>query len=246
MKGSSMMKKLPVALLLTVLVLACTRENDQSTVSVIGVGTALAQPDMVRINISVSQISQTTRQAQEAVNIQVEKALEILKAENVDSKNISTPSLRFTREYEWRTDRRVLLGQKVEQIIAFSVNDIRRDTEKVSRILDKITEIENVALNYINFSIKDNQELFVQSRELAYQKALDKAAQYAELSGLKIIKALNISELGNAQIAPVNGQIMNQKMYSAAEITGEESIPAMLPTGELEITSQISVVFLLE
>ncbi|MDR0401329.1 MAG: SIMPL domain-containing protein [Treponema sp.] len=240
------MKKIPAALLCALLVLGCTKENNQSTISVIGVGTVLAQPDMIQLNISLSRISPTIRQAQEAVNTQVGQVLEILKAERLDDKNISTPSLRFSQEYEWRADRRVLIGQKAEQIMTFSVDDIRRDAERASRILDKLTEIEGLALNHINFSIKDNQELFVQSRELAYQKARDKAAQYAGLSGLKIVKTLNISEFGNAQIFPPGALLMNQKMNSAAEGSRDQSASTMLPTGELEITTQISVVFLLE
>jgi hypothetical protein len=35
-------------------------------------------------------------------------------------------------------------------------------------------------------------------------------------------------------------------MYSAAEVAGDESASTILPTGEMEITSQISVVFLLK
>jgi uncharacterized protein YggE len=240
------MKKALTAAVFALLVFGCAKENERGTISVTGVGTVLAQPDMAQINISLSQISPVTRQAQEAVNRQVGQVLEILRAENIGDKSISTPSLRFAQEYEWRADRRVLIGQKVEQIITFSVNDIRQDTEKVPRILDKITEIENLALNYINFSIKENQELFVKSRELAYQKAVEKAAQYAELAGLKIIKTLDISELGNAQIFPPNNRLMNQQMNSAADYAGGQSGSTLLPTGELEITSQISVVFLLE
>jgi uncharacterized protein YggE len=228
------------------LVLSCAGESNQSSVTVTGTGTVLAQPDMIRIDISLSRIAPTTRQAQEAVNIQVAQVLELLKAEHVEDKNISTPSLRFTQEYEWRTDRRVLIGQKVEQIMTFTVDDIRQDTEKVSRILDKLTEIENVALNQINFSVKDNQEHFARSRELAYQKALDKATQYAELAGLTVARTLSVSESGNAQIFPANNRAMNQKQYAFAEAAGDQSGSTALPSGELEITTQISVLFLLK
>jgi uncharacterized protein YggE len=239
------MKKI-VAAVFAILVLGCAGEGNQSTVAVTGVGTVLAQPDMIRIDIALSRIAPTTRQAQEEVNIQVAQVMELLKTENVEDKNISTSSLRFGQEYEWRTDRRELIGQKVEQIITFTVNDIRQDTEKVSRILDRMTEIENVALNQLNFSVKDNQEHFERSRELAYQKALDKANQYAGLSGLKVAKTLNISEAGTAQILPANSYMMNQKMNSFAEAADGQSNSTMLPSGELEITTQISVVFLLK
>ncbi|MDR0409182.1 MAG: SIMPL domain-containing protein [Spirochaetaceae bacterium] len=242
-----MIKKISAALFVAVLVLACAKESNQSTVSVIGIGTVSAQPDVVQINVSISQVSPTTRQAQEAVNTRVAQVLEILKSESIDDKNISTPSLQFTQEYEWRANSRVLVGQKVEQAINFLVKGIQSDTEKVSRILDRMTEIESVALNQINFSVEDNQELFVKSRELAYQKALEKAAQYAELSGLKIIRALSIAESGSANILPVKGPAMMQKaLYSNAEVAGRQSDTTILPTGEIEITTQISAVFLLK
>lgn len=130
--------------------------------------------------------------------------------------------------------------------MTFVIQDLQQDTDKVSRILDTLTEIDHIALNQINFSIKDNQELFIQSRALAYQKALDKARQYAELSGLKVGRALSISELEHAPLVPINTRVMNQQVYAKAESSTDTSGSTIVPSGELEITSQIAVVFLLE
>jgi uncharacterized protein YggE len=111
--------------------------------------------------------------------------------------------LRFNSEYEY-TNRRVLIGQKAEQRISFSIDDINNDDERVSRIIDQLIKINGIELDKINFSVKNNTEYFVKSRELAYQKAVDKANQYDELSKLKIIKVLNISEEANQAISPIN------------------------------------------
>ncbi|MDR2633262.1 MAG: SIMPL domain-containing protein [Treponema sp.] len=246
MNKNSILKKLPVLCIGALLLVACTREGAQSTVSVVGIGTVAAQPDMIQILISISQTAQTTRQAQEEVNLQVRRVLALLQTENIKDTHISTPSLRFTQEYEWSGNRRVLVGQKVEQIMTFVIQDLQQDTDKVSRILDTLTEIDHIALNQINFSIKDNQELFIQSRALAYQKALDKARQYAELSGLKVGRALSISELEHAPLVPINTRVMNQQVYAKAESSTDTSGSTIVPSGELEITSQIAVVFLLE
>jgi uncharacterized protein YggE len=215
----------------------------QSVVSVFGVGTVLAQPDMVQMNISLSKVARTTRQAQEEVSVMVRQALRVLKDSGIEDKNISTASLRFNPEYEWRNPTRVLIGQKAEQIIAFSINSINDDVEKVSKIIDLLIQINGIELNQINFSVKDNTELFIKSRELAFEKAREKAGQYAELSGLKIVKVLGISEEGTPQIAPRNSKMLNQINFADAAAASGSTV---LPTGELEITTKVLVEFLLE
>lgn len=225
----------------------CGLKKQQSTVSVIGVGTVLAQPDMVQMNISLSKVAQTTKEAQEAVSLMVRQSLQILKDSGIEDKNISTASLRFSPEYEWGGNRRILLGQKAEQSITFALTGINADTEKVSRVIDLLIQINGIELNQINFSVKDNTGLFVRSRELAYQKALEKANQYAELSGLTLIKALNISEEGSAPISPINNRLTNQMQLNYASSKFDAGAGSTeLPTGELEITSRVLVEFLLK
>jgi uncharacterized protein YggE len=239
-----------VSICIGVALSGCNSENQQqqtqSTISVFGIGTVLTQPDMVQMNISLSNVAQTTRQAQEAVNNMVRQALQILKDSAIEDKNISTASLRFNPEYEWGNTRRIVIGQKAEQIIAFSINDINDNAEKVSKIIDQLIQIDGIELNQMNFSVKDNKELFIKSRELAYQKAVEKANQYAELSGLKIIKTLCISEEGNSPILPQNIMFSNQLTSSAGGEMADASGSTVLPTGELEITTKILVAFLLE
>jgi uncharacterized protein YggE len=223
-------------------IFGCNKQPNQSTISVLGTGTVLVQPDMIQMTITLSNVSQTTKMAQEEVNKMVNQSLIILKNANIEDKNITTASLTFHSEYEY-ANRRILVGQKAEQRIAFSIDDINNDHEKVSKIIDQLIQINGIELNQINFSIKNNTEYFIRSRVLAFQKAFEKANQYAELSKLKIIKVLSISEEGNQPISPINNNFLTQSMT-------EESITdigsTMVPTGELEIKTKILVVFLLE
>jgi uncharacterized protein YggE len=135
------------------------------------------------------------------------------------------------------------VGQKAEQRIIFSIDDINSDSEKVPRIIDQLIQINGIELNQIDFRVKNNTEYFIRSRDLAFQKAMEKANQYAELSKLKIIKVSNISEESNQQISPINNRFMNQSMVEA---TVADIGSTIVPTGELEITTKILVVFLLE
>lgn len=223
---------------------SCNNNNFQynrSTISVLGTGVVLAQPDTIQMSITLSKTAQTTKTAQEEVSKMVRQALAILKDANIEDKDISTASLTFRSEYEY-TNRRILVGQKAEQKITFYINNINIDNEKVSEIIDKLININGIELNQINFNVKDTTEYFIKSRELAFQKAVEKANQYAELSNLKIIKVLSVSEDGTPQVSP--RRMLTQNAIIEADSLSSTS--SVLPMGELEITTKIIVVFLLK
>ena len=238
--------KLSSSLLLSVLVIffaaSCNSAETQSVITVYGTGTVMAQPDMVQMIISLSETAPTTWKAQTEVNAKVKEALLILKEAEIEDKNISTASLLFSPEYDWGQGR-ILLGQKAEQTINFFINDIKNDDGKISKIIDKLIQINGIELRHIAFNVKESAELYVRSRELAYQKALDKAVQYAELSGLKIVKTLTISEDGNLQIFPSNVMRNQGNAFLSMDAAAGSSV-SVVPSGELEITTTILVSFL--
>ena len=219
------------------------REN-QDSVSVSGIGTVLAQPDMVLMNVSFSHTAPTTKQAQTAAEQTMQQILTILKAENVEDKFLKTTSLNYDVEYEYRNGRRVTLGQRAQQTIVVTVNDMVNTPERFSSILDKITAIDKVEVQNIQFDIEHKTELFKQSRELAYQKAFDKARQYAELSGRKIGKVLTISEVVSRDVAQTRA-FQNNLMFKE-EALAMDSGGSGIPTGEQGVSSEINIVFSLE
>jgi len=243
------MKKKRISIYTLIFVVAflsgCYKETKtQSTISVYGIGTVSIQPDIIQMSITLSNVAQTTKTAQEEVSRMVRQALQILKEANIEDKNINTASLSFSSEYEYST-KRTLIGQRAEQRITFSVEGIKDDNEKVSGIIDKLIQINGIELNQINYSVKNTAEYFIKSRELAFEKAVEKANQYAELSKLKIIKVLSITDQGTQQASPMSNRLYNrQLLFDAAEATSEAS--TVLPIGELEITTNILVLFLLE
>ena len=219
------------------------REN-QDSVSVSGIGTVLAQPDMVLMNVSFSHTAPTTKKAKTAAEQTMQQILAILKAENVEDKFVKTTSLNYDVEYEYRSGRRVRLGQRAQQTIVVTVNDMVNTPERFSSILDKITAIDKVEVQNIQFDIEHKTELFKQSRELAYQKAFDKAQQYAKLSGRKIGKVLTISEVVSRDVAQTRA-FQNNLMFKE-EALAMDSGGSGIPTGEQGVSSEINIVFSLE
>jgi uncharacterized protein YggE len=128
-------------------------------------------------------------------------------------------------------------------MISFTIDDIGNDNDKSSRIIDKLTGIDGIELNQLNFSVKNNTEYFIRSRELAFEKAIEKANQYAELSNLKMVKVLSISDEGIQQISPIHNRFMNNMV--AESQMARDSGSTVIPAGDLEITTRILVSFLL-
>jgi uncharacterized protein YggE len=218
-------------------------QENQSTVSVSGIGTVLAQPDMVQMNINFSHIASTTREARRALDQTMQQILKILQEEKIEENYIKTISLNYDIAYDWRNGRMVRIGQRAQQTIVVTVNDIINSPERFPTILDKVTAINRVEVHNIRFDIENKTELFKQSRELAYQKAFEKASQYATLSNLKIGKVLTISEERSRDIVQVRA-FMNNAAYEAQ--ADEYSAGSSVPTGEREVVSEISITFLLE
>jgi len=216
-------------------------QYNRSTISVFGTGVVLAQPDMIQMSITLSKTAPTTKIAQEEVSKMTRQALAIFKEANIEDKNVSTASLTFNTEYDYSSGRRVLVGQRAEQRITFSIDDINNDNDKASVIIDQLIKINGIELNQLNFSVKNNTEYYIKSRELAFQKAVEKAKQYAELSNLKIIKVLSVSEEGTQQISPSH---RSQNAFIESDSFAGKS--TVLPMGELEVTTKILVVFLLK
>jgi len=240
-----MSKKLVIGFLCLLFLFGCTQKNDEniSTVSVSGIGTVLVQPDMVQINISYSHIAQTTRVAKEEVDKRIQQILDILREDRIEDKYIRTISLSYDVATEYRDGRSVTIGQRAQQTIVVTVNDIVNNPGRFHLLLDKITSIDRVVIRNIIFDTENKTELFIQSRELAYQKALDKANQYADLCGQKIVKVLSVSEERNLDV--FRSYLMTQSNI-AMDGAGYSSGRSHVPTGEQEVTTEVTVTFLMK
>ena len=218
-------------------------QQGEDSVAVSGIGTVLSQPDMVLMNIGFSHTAPTTKEAKTAVEKTMQQILKILKDENIEDKFLKTVSLNYDMEYEYKNGRRIKLGQRAQQTIVVTVNNLVKSPERLSSILDKITAIDKVEVQNIQFDIENKTELFKQSRELAYRKAFDKARQYAELSGRRIGKVLTISEAVSRDVAQTRMFQSNRAYKEEALFSADQSA---VPTGEQGVSSEISIVFSLE
>ena len=169
-----------------------------SLISVVGNGSIEVEADMLKINITVYRINETLKQSQNEVNTIINGLINILKENGLTEKNFYTTFIEYDRNYEWKKGKTVYTGQKVKQDLICIIENIKNNANKVTNILDSLTvNNDSITLN-LYFGIKENKkdrDMALKCRELAYQDGFEKAERYAKLAGLKIIKALKISEI---------------------------------------------------
>lgn len=80
-----------------------------NSISVMGEGKASVKPDMLVINLSISELADSTEAAQNQVNEKLSKLKEILKAADIADKDIKTLNVNSYPEYDRKETGRTLL-----------------------------------------------------------------------------------------------------------------------------------------
>ena len=94
-----------------------------NTISVMGEGKASVAPDMLVINVSVSELAATTELAQTQANEKISKVKDILKAADIADKDIKTTNVNAYPEYDRsNASGRKLLGYRAQQSLTINVS----------------------------------------------------------------------------------------------------------------------------
>jgi hypothetical protein len=211
----------------------------QNSITVSGEGKVTATPDIVRISSGVSELADTTKEAQQQANDKLDRIISILTENDVPERNVQTSNLSFRPEYDWNNGEKKLLGQRVTQTLTIEIPEIDTNPERVTQILDSLGEIDGLELNSVNFDIEDKTTFFSSAREQAFEKAFQKAKELAQFGSVKLGKPISISE-ANISYNPMPYQNFARKEMVMADGMGGGS---SLPSGELDVTAMVNVVF---
>jgi len=216
------------------------KRQEESIISVTGNGQIEVEANILEIEITVYKVTNTLKQSQEEVNKIINDILNIMKEKNISKKNIHTASIEFYPNYTWEDKSIKYTGQRVEQKIICIIDNLKYGLDKAVKILDAITINNNSIKVSLDFGIKETKEIVLKCRELAYQDGLAKATKYAELAGLKIIKAIKISEEGEETSYRRNRR--GRSLYAC----GSAVMPTQIPIGTVEHSMSLYMDFLAE
>ena len=209
------------------------------TVSVTGTGTVAVIPDLASFSISVSELGETTKEAQSKANAKIGRLREIIRAVGIEDKDLATTSIGFWPEYKWVENEQILVGQRASQNLYVTVRGIVENPSILGQLIDSIGEVGSISVSSISFSKEDTTDAYTTSRLLAMEKAVQKAQEYAKGGGMKLGKPLSIQDYATTDYQPAPRNMAKaDAMYMV-----ESSYGTDIPTGELSIISTVSVVF---
>jgi len=214
------------------------RPINQDRFSISGSGTVYAQADIANITVGLkTEVKKTAAEATAESTTKMKAIVQSLKELGIEDKDIKTTDYSLQPVYNWLENRgQVLQGYQVYQNVSVKV----RALEKIGEVIAKTTEQGANQIGNVSFTIDDEDDLKNQARELAIQKAKEKAALIAEQTGMKLGKIKGVYESADADI-PVpmytNVQLMKE---SAASVSLES---ANIQTGQNEVKVEVTLTY---
>jgi len=225
-------------IVITALAMA-NKTNEQDRFAVTGSGTVYAKADIANIEVGLKTGAKKT--ASEATLDSTNKMNDIineLKKLSIDEKDIKTTNYNLSPVYNYTKDRgQELVGYEVIQNVTLKI----RDLSKIGDVIAKTTEKGANQIGNINFTIDDEFSLKNQARELAIQKAKEKATLIAKQSGMKLGKVKSVSE-NSDQMPPIMFSYSNAKMDLGAGVSNESIAPS-IQSGQNEIKVEVTLIY---
>lgn len=215
-----------------------------NTISVSGDGKVSAKPDMVQLNIGFQEKASTSKEALAKVNTKIESALKVLKDNGISDADIITSNLNVYTEYDYSNGSRKILGQQASETLEVKIKKIDDKATKAVKVIDELSSIDNLQMNSINFDIEDKTKLFSQARELAFNKAKQKAEELAKLSKVKLDKPVSISD-STYDIAPVT-RYSNVAQFKTVALEDSAAGGSQISSGQMDITANLSILWGIE
>lgn len=222
-------------------------QNDNpyyNSVSMNGVGEVVAIPDVASFNFAVNESALKVEDAQKVATEKMNKALDYLKAQGIEERDVKTTSYNINPKYEWKqgicnenfcdSGKSVLVGYEVSQNVDVKV----RDTAKAGEILSGIGALGISNVSSLQFKVDDDEALKAEARTKAIADAKKKVESVAKDLGVKVVRVISFyEETENPPYYGGYGMGGDMMMEKAA------SVAPQLPTGENKITSRVSVTF---
>lgn len=225
------------AIVITALALA-NKTNEQDRFSVLGSGTVYAKADIANLEVGLKTGAKKT--ASEATTESTSKMNDIiaeLKKLGISEKDIKTTNYNLNPVYNYTNERgQELVGYEVTQNITLKI----RDLSKIGDVISKTTEKGANQIGNINFTIDDEFALKNQARELAIQKAQEKAKLIAKQSGMRLGEVKSVYENAD-QTPPVMYNYSNAKMDLSSG-AGAVVAPS-IQSGQNEIKVEVTLVY---
>jgi len=205
----------------------------RATVSVVGDGRVVVQPDVANVSLGVEATGQTLEAAQADASARMQAVVDTLVGLGIPRDDIRTNRLSANPVYDQK-DNTVIRGYRA----ANSVQVKLRQLNQVGAVVDAVTAAGANRVDGISFALDQLEGPKGQARGLAMQNARTKADQLAGLAGMRIVGVKSIQE-ADASGTPARFQ-------PAAASADSFSSPPPIEPGTQEVRTQVTVTYVME
>lgn len=219
------------------------------SIAVSGHGEVTAVPDIANVYFSIRKDAKTVKEAQDAVATVEKSALELLRENKIEDKDIKTTGASFNPKYEYKYDtktsmpcyewgcpspsgRSVIVGYEASESITVKV----RNADDVGKIMQGLGTLGVTDLNGPDFSIDNEDDLKAEARKLAIDNAKAKAEILAKDLDVKLGKMVSFSD---------SEDYYSPMYYGKAEMSYDAGMPAPaeIPKGENTISADVTITY---
>ncbi|MER7174474.1 SIMPL domain-containing protein [Streptomyces mesophilus] len=171
-------------------------------VTVTGDGQSTAAPDIAVLHIGVENTAKTAQQALAAQNKAADAMLAAVRKAGVAEKDVRTESLNVSAvtQHEPNGASKVT-GYQAGQVFSVRVREIDKAGSVLQEVMDAAGDAGRI--HSVAFDVADTRKLRERARTAAHRDAHAKAAQYAELSGMKLGRLVSVNEGDSGMPRPV-------------------------------------------
>lgn len=213
-----------------------------NVISVTGEGEAVAVPDVAEFSFSVNEKGASVDVAQKTATTKINSAIDFLKENGVEEKDIKTTGYNAYPQYQYTTctgavcvSDQKLIGYEVSQTVSVTV----RDTAKAGDLLSGVGKTGISNISGLSFKVDDQEKFKNEARVMAIEKAKEQAEVLADGLGVKLKGVVSFSEDSSPYYDRygMGGDMMLGKEAAMS------SVSPQIPSGEQKITSRVYVTY---
>lgn len=200
----------------------------EAGVSVEGVGTATATPDVLRFTVGVESQGGSVGDALAGANSAAQRILEVLRERDVAERDVQTASVQIYPSYDRNGEE--ITGYVARHDLTVTLRDLGSAGETIGAAVEAGGDAAR--LQGLSYALDDDTAVQAEARDEAFAAARRKAEQYAELTGRSLGGVLEVRErVGSTGPGPV----------MAMDSGGAEAAAVPIAPGSAEVAVTVEV-----
>jgi uncharacterized protein YggE len=163
---------------------------DTREVTVVGSGEVEGTPDTLTVGVAMEATAADVTGAMNQSGDRQQAVINALVGAGIAREDINTTQVSLQPQFG--ADGTAIIGYRASNAIDVKIRDLSAASQALALIVS--TGGDATRINSVNYSIEDDSKLIRDARARAFEDAENRAAQYAQLSGLDLGKVISISE----------------------------------------------------